>query len=1061
MFHQNLKFTKNYFCLIFFLFLCVTAGAAPAQAYWMWSPENGKFVSSDTNVQDHSNELFQHALGFHKEKQDDRAIEEFENLIRKYPNVQMAAEAQYQIGIIYEDRLDYDRAFEAYRKLTENYPQNEHIEEVAERLFKMGNLFLAGRKGKVLGMSIKSGTSKAVEIFEHVVKAAPFSKYGDQSQFHVGLAYKQMGQYQSAIQAFQKLIDQYPNSTFLDDAHYQLAETSYEYSKRATRDEHAMDEAIENISDFLSRYPESNLTEKVTQLKREINKKDAEKNYRIGLYYEKENELESAALYYEDVTKRYPDTEYGKEAAKKLELLREPIKGMKSEKEALEAESKSVAEKLKGLESEREKLGKGKDAQLAEEKRKLEEQIQLLKRKQTTVKESQTGRFREREESLKRSEKEWREKWQTLELKRKEMKNNPAPELTRAFERWQKSLTEEKEQLAHERQTVASLRNELAAQNQKPKHEWHLPSLWGRGRSLIRVMTFKFKDLNKIRSERDKITAARMSKENETAQAMSELYELEQLEFQAARDEQSFQALVKEEGGDLQTKQDTLGKRRSELNDLIHRFEGRKAEYAKTYGGENLQKWTLGESVKSLRTADEFAASGLPLEEVLRGLQQDKAALSDAWMKQRSIVDTVSNAFDHAAKKPAEAAEKTVSPAETEVWEGLPDAIKNLDHRSLRKRIKFLEREIRARYDEIEDWDAKKDKAIADLDELMHHQKRKSITSKFLRPITFPVRFTFWLARSLALGLNDNDKKVMKQAARQKPDSIDENDFEKIRSLQEEIELESLMIQGRHEEIATMQKELVPLRGLGKSKGIELRPIFLERSFLIGEESLQSANRLIPDENRREILIQKLDQETQKLKQFEDQLNSLDKKIDQLQAKQAVMKVSAVKSTDKKKKESETSDAEEPGQKKFEEEITQLKQEIETGEKQYQAEKDSVDQALREFYKKKQSENKGRSENQLSVKQKEIAIKKSELNQRVKKLNREVQKWKGEERALIGSERAVIEKKKKLLQKELDHLGNHTDNPNYPTFLSELESVEAELVSLNDIEKDLNNVKGN
>ncbi len=152
-----MKFQK----VLTFLFIFVWIPTL-AQAYWVWSPEEGKFVNSETESQDAADEQYHYAMQFYNEKNLDEAIKQLERLLETYPAAPIAAEAQYRLGVIYEEKDDFGKAFNAYKKILESYPQSDRLHEVIEREFRIGNLFLSGKKGKLMGLEILPSNSKAV-----------------------------------------------------------------------------------------------------------------------------------------------------------------------------------------------------------------------------------------------------------------------------------------------------------------------------------------------------------------------------------------------------------------------------------------------------------------------------------------------------------------------------------------------------------------------------------------------------------------------------------------------------------------------------------------------------------------------------------------------------------------------------------------------------------------------------------------------------------------------------------------------------------------------------------
>ena len=119
-----------------------------ASADWVWSPEQGKFINTESDTQGDADDLFDNALDLYKEKKLDKATEQFKLVLKKYPKSRVAPEAQYRIGTLYEESSDYVEAHKAYQALIKSYPQSERFEEVIEREYQIGSMFLSGKKGK-------------------------------------------------------------------------------------------------------------------------------------------------------------------------------------------------------------------------------------------------------------------------------------------------------------------------------------------------------------------------------------------------------------------------------------------------------------------------------------------------------------------------------------------------------------------------------------------------------------------------------------------------------------------------------------------------------------------------------------------------------------------------------------------------------------------------------------------------------------------------------------------------------------------------------------------------
>src|SRR3989338_3628318 len=134
--------------IIIVFLLSLTASELSLQAaygYWIWTPGSKKFINPKYAVKDTPKEQFDWAMNFYSAKDYARAAAEFEKLIKHYEFAEQASEAQYYAGLSYEEQGKYYFAFQAYQKVVEGYPHSKRLEEVIEREFNVGNIYLTKR----------------------------------------------------------------------------------------------------------------------------------------------------------------------------------------------------------------------------------------------------------------------------------------------------------------------------------------------------------------------------------------------------------------------------------------------------------------------------------------------------------------------------------------------------------------------------------------------------------------------------------------------------------------------------------------------------------------------------------------------------------------------------------------------------------------------------------------------------------------------------------------------------------------------------------------------------
>lgn len=297
--------------------------AEPVQSYWLWSPDLGKWVNPKKSAKDTPEDQLAWAMQLYEQKDWDRAIEEFEKLPAAFPTSRLAAEGVYHAGLSWEEKKDFAKAADNYQKLINQYPYSDRIKDAVHREFEIAMMFASGEKMKVLGMPVLSGQEKAIELFKHIVKNAPFGSYGDQAQFQLGEVYKQQGAYEEAQKAFQAVVDEYPTSPLVQQARFEIANASMLASRQAQYNEQYAERAIEEFKSIKESFPDDESVRKADESIRLLREKKAETAFETGSFYERQKKIGSARVYYSDLIRQYPETQAAGKAKERLERLPE------------------------------------------------------------------------------------------------------------------------------------------------------------------------------------------------------------------------------------------------------------------------------------------------------------------------------------------------------------------------------------------------------------------------------------------------------------------------------------------------------------------------------------------------------------------------------------------------------------------------------------------------------------------------------------------------------------------------------------------------------------------
>jgi len=286
--------------------------------------QKAKYVSpgEEEEISGDAAQMYQIGQTAEKEGNIKRAIKAYKSLVKHHPKDTLAPGALYRSAQLQEQLHDYTPAAESFAQLVEKYPGSPHFEEAIEAQFRVGEIYLNGKKLKFLGIPLASALDRAVTIFANVVRTAPYGKYTARAQFDIGLAREKQGANDAALQAYQAVVDKFPNEPVAVDAQYQMGYIWFTAAQTGTKDAAASANAKTAFQDFLFHYPKS---EKAAQARANLDileHKQTANSYKVAKFYDKQKYYRAAVIYYNEVIRQQPGSEESNEAKKRIDQLR-------------------------------------------------------------------------------------------------------------------------------------------------------------------------------------------------------------------------------------------------------------------------------------------------------------------------------------------------------------------------------------------------------------------------------------------------------------------------------------------------------------------------------------------------------------------------------------------------------------------------------------------------------------------------------------------------------------------------------------------------------------------
>jgi outer membrane protein assembly factor BamD len=238
--------------------------ATPARADLVWSADNGWQIQGGVlapyfgDVGDTASAL--EAMNKAKTAQEAgsyySALTLYSRVVTDYPNSVFAPEALYQKGLIYIKRHQWDKAYTSFDGIISGFPDYPRFNAVIGKEYQVAGIVQEGRTPYAWGwLPWFIDYTKAVDYYEGVIKNAPYSEYAPLALMNIAtVAQKDLGKPEIAIDALDRLINNYPQSMLAPDAYLQMAATYSKLVKGAPYDQGSTRDAIRFYQDYLYLY---------------------------------------------------------------------------------------------------------------------------------------------------------------------------------------------------------------------------------------------------------------------------------------------------------------------------------------------------------------------------------------------------------------------------------------------------------------------------------------------------------------------------------------------------------------------------------------------------------------------------------------------------------------------------------------------------------------------------------------------------------------------------------------------------------------------------------------
>lgn len=185
--------------------------------------------------------------------------------------------------------------------------ENRQVEKPAEELYAEARRLLEEERYE-----------RAAKAFEEVERQHPYSQWATKAQLMAAYAYYEGGMYDAAIAAAERFIDLHPGHEDVAYAHYLVAVSWYEQISDVGRDQSATENALAALEQVVRRFPDTDYA-RDARLKIDLVRDHlAGKEMEVGRFYQRQGRWVAAINRFRRVVEDYQTTTHVPEALHRL-----------------------------------------------------------------------------------------------------------------------------------------------------------------------------------------------------------------------------------------------------------------------------------------------------------------------------------------------------------------------------------------------------------------------------------------------------------------------------------------------------------------------------------------------------------------------------------------------------------------------------------------------------------------------------------------------------------------------------------------------------------------------
>lgn len=218
-------------------------------------------------------------------------------------------------------------AFSEYQYLVKFYAGQFDYDAVLEQQMKIANYMMTTPNARFLFFIVFAAPEKSIPYYEQILANGPKWKRAPEAQFNIGLVSEETGDLESAILAYDAVMNRFRGHELAPDAAFRKAVCLMKLWKKTPRNERSLRDALSALASFVAGYPSTRDSDEARQLIGELKESLADMYFARAEFYETVKKNDKAALIaYTEFLRQFPASKRAVAAQERIEYLNEKQK---------------------------------------------------------------------------------------------------------------------------------------------------------------------------------------------------------------------------------------------------------------------------------------------------------------------------------------------------------------------------------------------------------------------------------------------------------------------------------------------------------------------------------------------------------------------------------------------------------------------------------------------------------------------------------------------------------------------------------------------------------------